>query len=86
MLANQIKRTPFFTNSGEQINYARMLMCHLLAVMDHHGFELVASVDQSIGSDSVGERECLSNGRVRLMVSRHLVFRYQALAPRYNRF
>lgn len=31
-------------------------MCNLLGVMDHHGFELVASVDQSIGSDNVGER------------------------------
>lgn len=35
-----------------------MLMCNLLGVMDHHGFELVASVDQSIGSDNVGERKC----------------------------
>ena len=33
-------------------------MCNLLGVMDHHGFELVASVDQSIGSDNVGERKC----------------------------
>jgi hypothetical protein len=32
-------------------------MCNLLGVMDHHGFELVASVDQSIGSDNVGERK-----------------------------
>lgn len=34
-------------------------MCHLLAVMDHHGFELVASVDQNIGADNVGERKWL---------------------------
>jgi len=32
-------------------------MCNILGVMDYHGFELVASVDQSIGSDNVGERE-----------------------------
>ena len=35
-------------------------MCHLLAVMDHHGFELVASVDQNIGSDNVGECKWLN--------------------------
>lgn len=41
-----------------------MMMCNLLGVMDHHGFELVASVDQSIGSDNVGERKyCFEVGK-----------------------
>lgn len=38
-------------------------MCNLLGVMDHHGFELIASVDQNIGSDNVGERELLRHTR-----------------------
>jgi hypothetical protein len=37
-------------------------MCNLLGVMDHHGFELVASVDQSNGSDNIGERKCGRGG------------------------
>jgi hypothetical protein len=53
----KLRGTPFYTSSGEQINQTRLLMCNILGVMDHHGFELVASVDQSIGSDNVGERK-----------------------------
>ena len=30
-------------------------MCNLLGVMNHQGFELIASVDQNIGADNVGE-------------------------------
>lgn len=37
-------------------------MCNILGVMDFHGFELVASVDQSIGSDNIGERKCARGG------------------------
>lgn len=56
----KLRGTPFYTSSGEQINQTRLLMCNILGVMDHHGFELVASVDQSIGSDNIGERKSLS--------------------------
>lgn len=64
----KLKGSPWYTSSGDQINAARLLMCNLLGVMHLHGFELLASVDQNIGSDNVGERE---SNQPRVCAGRH---------------
>ena len=41
---------PWYTSDGAEVNHARMLGCTLLSSFEEKGFELIASIDQSMGS------------------------------------
>ncbi|KAI9639662.1 uncharacterized protein MKK02DRAFT_39984 [Dioszegia hungarica] len=44
----KLKGNPWWTSSGDQINYSRMLACSILSAMESQGFELLGSVDMSM--------------------------------------
>lgn len=45
----KLRGTPWWTSDGAEVNQARLLGCNVLSALDAQGFELVASVDMSIG-------------------------------------
>jgi hypothetical protein len=56
----KLKGIPWWTSDGAQVNSARMLACAILSAMESQGFELLGSVDMSIGAgDGQSERECI---------------------------
>jgi hypothetical protein len=46
----KLKGNPWWTSDGAQVNYSRLLGCAVLSAMDAHGFEMIASVDMSVGA------------------------------------
>lgn len=59
-LQMKLRGRPWFTSDGTEVNFARLLGCSVLSAMDAHGFELVGSVDMSIGTgDQRGERKSI---------------------------
>ncbi|OCF36716.1 hypothetical protein I316_01312 [Kwoniella heveanensis BCC8398] len=46
----KLRGTPWFTSDGAQVCQARMLVCTVLSAMESVGFELVGSVDMSVGN------------------------------------
>ncbi|KZV68104.1 hypothetical protein PENSPDRAFT_653547 [Peniophora sp. CONT] len=48
-LQMKLKGNPWWASNGAQVCGARLLGCAILATMDAHGFELIGSVDMSIG-------------------------------------
>lgn len=75
----KLRGNPWWTSSGDQINQSRMLACALLSAMDLQGFELLGSVDMSMGAgENQSECECGTAVGVRRMLignSGYLVFR-----------
>lgn len=54
----KLKGNPWWTSSGDQINYSRMLACSILSAMESQGFELLGSVDMSMaGGENQSERK-----------------------------
>ena len=45
----KLKGTPWWSSDGATVIHARMLACTLLSAMEASGFELVGSVDMSMG-------------------------------------
>ncbi|ORY32566.1 hypothetical protein BCR39DRAFT_522894 [Naematelia encephala] len=46
----KLRGNPWWTSDGHQINQSRLLACAILSAMDACGFELVGSVDMSVGT------------------------------------
>lgn len=45
----KLKGNPWWTSDGVEVNHARLTACAILSAMDANGFELVGSVDMSVG-------------------------------------
>ncbi|RXK40103.1 hypothetical protein M231_02560 [Tremella mesenterica] len=46
----KLRGTPWWTSNGNQVDAVRLLACSLLAMFDSRGYEVVASVDLSVGN------------------------------------
>jgi len=55
----KLRGNPWWTSTGAEVNQARLLGCALLSEMDGQGFDLIGSVDMSIGN-SEQNRDCES--------------------------
>ncbi|TNY17642.1 hypothetical protein DMC30DRAFT_429470 [Rhodotorula diobovata] len=55
--ATQVKLRgyPFMTSKGTNVNHARLLACRILGTLDELGWELVGSVDISMGTGGGGD-------------------------------
>jgi hypothetical protein len=53
----KLRGNPWCTSSGVEVNSARLLVCAILGEMDAQGFDLVGSVDMSVGT-SDQNRDC----------------------------
>ncbi len=48
----KLKGTPCLSSDSVEANYARLLACSVLSAMDANEFELIGSVEMSVGTDS----------------------------------
>ena len=52
----KLRGNPWWSSDGMQVGAARLMACAILSEMDAQGFELVGSVDMSVGgSDNNGD-------------------------------
>jgi len=51
-LQMKLKGTPWLSSDSVEVNYARLLACSVLSAMDANEFELIGSVEMSVGTDS----------------------------------
>lgn len=51
----KLRGNPWYSSDGAQVCGARFMAMALLSAMDAHGYELVGSVDMSIGSGDANQ-------------------------------
>ncbi len=55
----KLKGRPWWSSSGDEIAHSRLLVCAILQAMDARGFELVGSIDMSVGQgEDNSDRKC----------------------------